>query len=464
LIFANFCYIYRRKMNIRQAFILIFLFVLSALKGISQVSFDLIISNYSDTTVLLASYYGEKNKLIDTAYIRNGKFVFSNKDYPDGVYILASQDKNKLFEFIINNESGFSFYTDARASYDVEVTGSEENRVFYEHQRFRNQAYREIRQLTDTVSQDNGYTLDSIKESLIQEEYSLTETYPDLFIARLIKAQQDIIIPDSLSMDSLQPYLYIKNHFWDNLNLSDARFIRTPVLEEKLNFYFDNVIFLNPDSVISAINSVISYARPDAEAISYLLWYFISKYQNPKYMGFDAVFVHLVDNYFLREDILNTTPSITKKLKERSEKIKPLLLGETAPNLNLIDTSNQFRSFRDIRAEYTLLLFWDYNCHVCEKTINELKKVLDTTGYDIKVYAVSVNNDLEQWEKALAERNPGWIDVNGTISTTQDFHDLYNINGTPRVFLLGPEKKIIAKNFKVAQLIAIIENQNKNSK
>ena len=461
MIFEIFCYIYRRKMNRQQAFILILLFVLSALKGISQVSFDLIISNYNDTSVLLASYYGEKNKLIDTAYIINGKFIFSNKEYPEGVYILASQDKNKLFEFIINNETGFSFYTDARMSYDVEVRGSEENRVFYEHQRFRNQAYREIRQLTDTAFGANAHALDSIKESLIQEERSLIKTYPDLFIARLIKAQQDVVIPDSLSLDSMKSYLYTKEHYWDNLNLSDARFIRTPVLEKKLNFYFDNIIFLHPDSVIKAIDTVISYARPDEEAVSYLLWYFISKYQNPKYMGFDKVFVHLVDNYFLSEDILNTTSSITEKLKERSEKIKPLLIGKTAPNLNLIDTGNRFRSFREIRADYTLLLFWDYNCHVCENTIEQLKNVLDTTSCNIKVYAICVNNDLEQWKKTIAAENLGWLHVNGTISTTEDFHDLYDINGTPRVFLLGSEKKIIAKNFKVAQLIAIIENQNK---
>ncbi|RLD69959.1 MAG: hypothetical protein DRI87_08980 [Bacteroidetes bacterium] len=129
-----------------------------------------------------------------------------------------------------------------------------------------------------------------------------------------------------------------------------------------------------------------------------------------------------------------------------------------------MDTGNRFRSFREIRADYTLLLFWDYNCHVCENTIEQLKNVLDTTSCNIKVYAICVNNDLEQWKKTIAAENLGWLHVNGTISTTEDFHDLYDINGTPRVFLLGSEKKIIAKNFKVAQLIAIIENQNKISK
>jgi len=57
-----------------------------------------------------------------------------------------------------------------------------------------------------------------------------------------------------------------------------------------------------------------------------------------------------------REKINN---SIKEKLKERSDRIKPLLSGEKAPNLNLIDTADSFRSFREINADYTLLLFWD---------------------------------------------------------------------------------------------------------
>ena len=257
----------------------------------------------------------------------------------------------------------------------------------------------------------------------------------------------------------MQKYLYQKKHYWDRLDLSDERFLRTPLLEPMLNTYFNHFVYKHPDSAITAIDTVIAKARPSVQMASYLLWYFISEYQNPKYMGFDKVFVHLVDNYFLKEEIAGVTPSILEKLNERSAILKPLLIGEPAPNLMLIDTNEKYESFYNLETDFTLLLFWDYTCDVCETEINELLSILDTTSYIIGVYAINTNGDTKKWKEVIQERKMNWLNVNGSKGVTQDYHDLYDINGTPRLFLLDNEKKIIAKHFKVAQLIAIIENQ-----
>lgn len=445
-------------MHLKQAIISSIL-LFAPFLGFSQGCFEITIDNYQDSSVILASYYGEKNIIIDTAYKEYDKFVFEGKDYPGGVYMLASQEKKKLFEFIINNECEFSFHTDAKTPYDVKVTNSRENEIFYAYQSFRNQIHREIRQNTDTTTEAILHLSERLKKELAHEEDSIINSFPNLFISKLILAQQEVAVPDSLQKDSLKAYLYYKDHFWDHIDLSDDRFIRTPVLEKKLDYYFDHVLYLSPDSVNIAIDTIISRARPSEEMVSFLLWYFMSKYQSPKYMGFDKVFVHLVDDYFLKEDVKNITPAIREKLYERSEKLKPLLLGKPAPNLNLIDTSNSFQSLKNIKSKYILLLFWDYNCPVCKNTISKLKNLLDSTDYDIAVYAVNVNGDLDKWKNAVSELNTNWTHVNGTVSTTLDFHDLYDISSTPKVFLLDSEKKIIAKNFKVDQIFAIIDNQ-----
>jgi len=455
-------------MNKQQALSLFLLLIIFTFKGKTQQSFDIVIENYQDSAVVLISYYGNKVKLIDTAYINNSKFTFNNKMFPAGVYILVSPGKSKLFEFIINNESGFTFYADSQSYQDVKVTGSIENQVFFDHKRYRDKAYENIRELSDTASNehykqlsDEGiqYRIDSITKDLTKEEERIIETYPDLFIARLLVAKKEINIPDHLIYDSLQSYLYYKDHYWDRIDLKDERFIRTPILDKKLNYYFNNIVYLNPDSTIVAIDSVISHARPSDEVVSYLLWHFISKYQNPKYMGFDAVFVHLVENYFSKEEVLLATPSIIEKLEERSDKLKPLLIGELAPDLILIDTNDHFKSFREINSAFVLLLFWDFNCEVCDTEIKELQETIGIAKFDLKVFAVSTNSDLKAWKESIKVKKMNWINVNGTQSVTQDFHDLYDINGTPRLFLLNSEKKIVAKNFEVSQLFSIIENQ-----
>jgi len=294
------------------------------------VHFSIILNNYSDSSVLLTSYYGNKIKLVDTATMHAGVFNFSKTNYPGGMYMLASPSKNKLIEFIINNESGFTLQTDTTSPGQVAVNGSIENKLFFKHLQLRNDTYRQAMKIIDMQANEDTQPyqieeaeakLDSLKKGLEQEEKGITSTYPDLFITEILKANKEIKIPLSIADDSLQSYLYYKEHFWDNLQLSDDRFLRTPIIDQKLQTYFDRVIFLDPDSTIAAIDKVVSLARPSDEVVSYLLWYFIAKYQNPQYMGFDAVFVHLVDQYFLKEEV--RTP-----LKEYDFAAHPLQVGD----------------------------------------------------------------------------------------------------------------------------------------
>lgn len=459
-------------MNKQQAILFAFLVFFFNITGKAQVNFNIILDNYDDSSVILTSYYGSKIKLVDSAFLNEGAFEFNNKNYPDGIYIVADPAKKKLFEFIINDESGFTIYLDSKSPQFIRAEGSKENELFFEHLQLRNYIYEKIMRLSDSSSaigmqlskMEIESQLDSLRSNLYTAKESVVANNPELFVAKLLAASNEIQIPDSISLDSLQRYHFYKSHFWDHLELADERFIRTPIIERKLETYFNDIVFLNPDSTISAIDIVVSLARPSGETVSYLLWFFISKYQNPKYMGFDKVFVHLVDNYFLKEEVLNSTASIDDKLKERSDKLKPLLIGEIAPNLILMDTNDRFVSFRELESDYTLLLFWDFNCEVCKSEIVELQELLYTNDYNISVYAINTNNNLAQWRKEITTKNMNWYNVNGTHSITEDFHELYDISGTPRMFLLDYEKKIMAKYFKVDQLIPIIEKQFMKSK
>ncbi|MCB2208521.1 MAG: DUF5106 domain-containing protein [Bacteroidetes bacterium] len=460
-------------MNKKQAIRFIFLLLIFNIQGKAQVNFRIILDNYSDSSVLLTSYYGNKIKPVDTAFLNEGVFNFKNNNYPAGIYILAGSSKNKLFEFIINEETNFTIHTDASSWHEFEVEGSKENELFLTHLQLRNRLYLKAMQLNEAISEDASSDgkvaeiesqLDSLKKVLEDEETQIVTDHPDLFFSKILEARTELQVPDSIVNDSIQKYLYYKTHFWDKMDLSDARFLRTPVIDQKLQSYFDQIVFLHPDSTIAAIDSLIALARPSDEVVSYLLWYFIAKYQNPQYMGFDAVFVHLVDNYFSKEEVFNTTSSINEKLKERSDKLKPLLIGAPAPDLLLMDTNDRFVSFRNLDADYILLLFWDFNCDVCETEIAELQELIDTISYKISIYAINTNSNLARWKKEINARNMDWINVNGTYSITNDFHELYDISGTPRMFLLNHEKKIMAKHFKVAQLIPIIEKQFMKSK
>lgn len=435
------------------------------------------INFYEDTSLILTSYFGNKIRLVDTAYSLKGKFKFiSDSSYPGGIYMAVNSNKNKLFEFIVNDENKISFTTDT-LSYikNMKIKGSKENEVFFDYVKFKEEIYKKTKvfsdKLIDTEQSDKLYTslinkIDSLNQLSINYKLKIIETKPELFVSKLMKSMRESEIPDSVktSNDSLQLYLYYKNHYWDNLLLSDSRFLRTPMLEKKVKEYFDRLVAFEPDSVIKAIDLVLNRSKSSEEIFSYLIWKFISEYQNPKYMGFDKVFVHIVETYFQNSDykIENASESVRNALVDRAIQIKPLLLGSQAPDLILIDTIGHYVSFNHLKNKYIAIVFWDYECGICKKEIKYINENLSEWKYDIGIFAINVNGDLEKWKAYIDDENLNWMNVNGTRSVTKDFHDIYDIYGTPVIYLLDEKRNIVAKRISADQILSIILNLEKN--
>jgi thiol-disulfide isomerase/thioredoxin len=457
-----------------------FLLIILSISGLAQTKqkIQIKIDNYTDTSLLLTSYYGDKIRLIDTAYSKKGNFEFKySEPLKGGIYMAVSNKKTKLFEFIVNNEMDQSFTTDTSAYIEhMKIKGSKENKTFFKYVLFNEAVYKQSRTLSSKLQktgisekQKNKYKhqLDSLNGISVDYKVNLIKSKPDLFVSKLLKSMQDPEIPENIraTKDSTYIYRYYKSHYWDKLDLSDSRFLRTPMLDKRIKEYFDRLVVFQPDSVIKEIDLVISKTKQNEEVYSYLLWHFVKEYQNPKYMGFDKVFVHLVENYFTQPayNIENNSESVKKTLIDRSNKIKPLLLGSPAPELILIDTAGAYTSFSHLKNKYVVILFFDYECGICKKEIKYLTENQGDWKYDIGIFAVNVNGDLDKWKEFIKEKNIGsWTNVNGTRSVTQDFHDIYDIYGTPVIYLLDEKRNIIAKRMGADQIISIIERTEKS--
>ena len=465
-------------MNLLRGFLLIVVAIILSFDLVASNEYEIKIridGNFEDSAILLTSYFGEKMRVIDTAYaIKQGEFIFEGqKKLPGGIYMVVSMQKKKLFEFIVDVDQKFMLSTDvSNFAGNMKVDGSAENELFYHYLVYNEKQFRVNQSLVKKIDSlaaigENTYSykesLDSLNKVGIKYKLNIIYENKGTFVSTLLDAMRDVEIPDSVinSSDSTLSYKYLKIHYWDYFDLSDSALLRTPIFMRKTNQYFKHMVVFHPDSVISAIDHIISKARPSQEVVGYLVWHFVSEYQDPKFMGFDKVFVHLVDEYFSNEYILNTTPSILKSLQDRADKIRPILLGEMAPNLILIDTASVFISFSAIQSNYTVLFFWDLDCGVCTKEIVELRKLYEHHDYNIEVYAINVNSDLDKWKKALLEKGVPGINVNGTRSVTKDFHDLYDIYGTPVIYLLDGDKKIIAKRIGANKIVDFINNYKK---
>ena len=437
------------------------------------------IKGFKAPSMILTSYFGNKIRLVDTAKASQpGVFVFEgNKKLPGGIYMAVSPKKQKLFEFVINNNQHFTLETDtANYALHMRVENSRENTLFFQYMQFNEKQYRKSKTVVQKLEKTKKgssefkalkHQLDSLKSASEQYRNKLADQNPKTFVAVIFRAMNEPENKLSKQKSEIKKSFYhLKNHYWDDFALNDPRLFRTPLYDKRVGNYFQHFVPMQPDSVDHAIDQVIARARPCSECVSYLVWRFTMQYQNPKYMGFDKVFVHMVNDYFEKESIANTTPSILKLLKKRADALSPLLLGKKAPELVLMDTTGNFVGFRSLPNRFTLLLFWDYKCSICKREIKELVPLYNKYAkkYDLAVYAININPDLKNWKKAVHDRKLPWIDVNGTRSVKGDYTKTYDIHGTPQLFLLDNNKKIIAKQFSVNQLKMILDEYLKTHK
>jgi peroxiredoxin len=455
-------------------FILTFLGHVS-LSGETEYKITVSIKGSEDTVLYLAHYYGDKTYLDDTAFVKKGKFVFNGDSLlHGGIYIIAGQKNNRYFELIIDKEQKFFVATDISNVIDnISFKNSEDNTLFYEYIRFNTEMHQKIGKLKRKLSQyaDNpdsvlliSNEIDTINKQLGDYKIDFINEHPDSFISVLFNAMwepdpQNVPVLENGREDSIYVYQYYKQHYWDKFDLTDDRLLHTPLYNNKLKKYFEQVLYQEPDTIINEADKLIAKTEPSKEMFKYTVWWLTYKFETSKVMGFDRIFVHMVDKYYATGKAFWAAPTVVKSITERANSLRPILLGETAPEMILIDTANGFTSLHHTEADYLIVLFYEYGCGHCKKEIKAMKKWVDSAGYDIKVFAVCTDTSLVKWKKFIKDyKITNWINVNGTRSVTPDYHDLYDVNMTPTIFLLDEKKKIIAKKLKTEQLRPFLEN------
>lgn len=436
---------------------------------------DITIAGLPDSVCYLANYYGDKTYLTDTALVEaGGRFAFTGDTLlPGGIYIVAGQQNNKYFELIIDKEQQFSLETSMQGiPHDMTFKHSDDNTLFYDYVGLNLKYRKEIESLKTRQQQSIGikdsadmlgHRIDSLVHALSGLEEEVIRNHPGRFVSVILKARQEPkleaprYLPDG-SEDSVYAYQRYKKNYWNNLDPSDDRLLRTPLYHIRLKNYFEQVIYQNPDTLSHEADLFIERASGNRETYKYAIWYLTYKFETSKVMGFDEIFVHMVDNYYAKGLAYWAEPSVVKSLQGRADELRNVLIGSQAPNMILLDTAGGFKALYGMEAGYTLVFFYETGCSHCRKEIAALSEWYPENPYDLRVFAVCTDTSLADWKQYIGEIGLDWVHVNGTRSITPDYHDLYDIRVTPTLYLLDDKKKIVAKRLKVDQLIPFLAN------
>jgi thiol-disulfide isomerase/thioredoxin len=191
-----------------------------------------------------------------------------------------------------------------------------------------------------------------------------------------------------------------------------------------------------------------------------------SNYETSNIMGYDKIFVHIAEKYYLGKEAFWVDSALRAKLTEKIEKIKPNILGTPAHDLLMPDTSFKMHSLYEVKAKFTVLAFWDPTCGHCKIEIPALSKYCDSAqkaGINIEVFAVGIESDMDEWKKFIRDNKLHWTNVSDLYNNTK-FRDYYDIYSTPVIYLLDEKKNIIAKRLDVEKLRGFIDNYRKETK
>ena len=228
----------------------------SGVKGQEGYRIKINISGYQFNTLIMTSYYGDKVVLMDTAEAsNNGEFIFEKATpLPQGIYMAVSPEKSKLFEYIVGEDQYFSLSTDT-ANYvkDMVTEGSEENELFYQFLKLSerlfalNQDYvSRLKRMEEGTKEYDTFRgkIDSINKITGDFKLEIIDSYPGLLVSAVFNATREVIVPEDITdgTDSVAAYRYFKQHFWDYLDLSDNRMLRTPMLARKIDQYFRQLV------------------------------------------------------------------------------------------------------------------------------------------------------------------------------------------------------------------------------
>lgn len=438
-----------------------------------------LVKDAKDTILYLAVHFRDKLILKDSVRpSAPGKYIFAgDTPYQEGLYMLVNQHKRPYLNFIIEKNQYFSITCDTtgdvrdiiivKSPENVEVLKFQQKSVYSQKraQELKEKRAKAIEAGDKELAKSYAEQIDEVNQEMELFINELIEAHPDYLFSKMQKAYKMIDVPappvkEDGTIDSNFQAIYYRTHYWDNIDISDSRLLYTPALEPKINEYFTKVLFYQePDTISKYVDRVLSRAEKDSVSYRFFLEWLSYKFESSKILGHDAVFVHIVKNNQLKNKATWMDEDLLRKYEKRVKNIEPILIGKTAVELIIPDTTQSddfthWYSSYGFSKPYVILWFYDPDCPTCTKETIKMKHLydsLETAGVrNFDIYGIAAEKDIERWKKYLKEKQLPWLNVGG-MKANVDYMSAYNIyeTGTPSMFIMDNRTKKIILNRRI---------------
>ena len=428
------------------------------------------IENAEEGPVLLASFYGDRFRVLDSMDTESGFFYFIlPEDTPPGIFRIIYADRvdsirtqNRFVEFIFNMENLEIFVASSERGPVPYFENSMENLVYSEFMEFElgyeaqlmsvyGQLYPIQRDNKDAVTRYNAIQTE-------RERYmdSITHLYPDLYAVRIMNAFRVPMIPGEIAHQERIDTL--KTCFFYQAPIDDPMLLYAPVytfkLIDYLSLYKLDTLTKNQqeEAFMEAVDWIMLNVSREEELRGFVVEFLLEGFE---LLQMERVQMHLADHYL--DEACES--DIVELVLSRMEGYKKMTPGQQAPEFIIRDVEGKDHQLSELGHKYVLVLFWSSTCESCRELLPELHDwYLTENTYDLEVVAISIDTSVANFEYLYKQLKPSWISSHDPLGWYGKVSSDYQVYATPSLFLLDSERTILARPGSFRQFHRAIKN------
>jgi peroxiredoxin len=422
--------------------------------------------------IQLSRFEGEMAVPIDSLrYISKADHVFKLKrDYPDGLFKLDIGTLESYKFVIAKGEMVDASLYESGSGMAFRTIGSKENdalsilmNLSQNYSQRMDSLSRVMNGLSDFHPR-NSTISDSLRNAyhVVAGAYNASlDLLPDLFPETYVA---QVLVPlDKVPLRTMRPEweaafdndpAFSHVHFFHFVPWGDRRIITNPYLSGKVLEFLYNFTERSQEGIEYAIDLIMEREGLDPHVQAFLVELLVDFFTEKGV----AEFVTYMQDRYLGNCDLPLSDEALAKIKAAI----PIAKGEKMPDISLPDGDGMMVPLTMLQGEINVLMVWSSTCSHCLRELPRLKALYDHLGSrKMNVYAISLDPEKDAWLTTVREQGLNWINVRDPEGWESGLLRQLGIAGTPALFLLDAELKLLGRAHSFEGLQAIVEELNR---
>lgn len=437
---------------------------MEAQNSIEGCNFEATIPSQKNNKLYFAQYYKGATYALDSVILsEQGKATFSFKEkLPAGQYFLYIKPDFQLDLLIDDEQSNIKAFIDENDFPKSTISGSKDTKLLWNYLMIMQEQDRlKAKQENPDISEKERALLEKQSKALEERIQRYTkiaiEENKDRWFGKFLKGTFPIELPypqPQTQEEANNNIIYGRQHFFDNIDLTDPRFWRTNYLLSNIDTYMTQWVEQSPDSLATAASKIVAKTQGNNFCFKEMLSKFVNQSMKSLVMGDENIWAKLAEDYIFDKDIPWIDSAQVLQIRRMYEPIKNNRIGMTAKNLRLETLNGDTINTDEIESEFLLLYIYDPGCGHCEKELPEIYNKIYSKYKDkgLKVVALNIASDKQAWKEFVAKHQlTDWINC-ADFGYKSEYWMYYDTSATPSTYILNKNKTIIAKKINLENI------------